>query len=299
MIPATWRRWFGAAIMIVLVPAWLGAQAVAPVPDESLSFLWHVQGKACHGYLLGSVHAAKGELYPLDAEIEDAFARSEIVVFEVDMSNMGEAALMMMAKGALEGEDRLSAILSPETYQAVKEFLDERGMSISAFEKVQPWFLALTIAALELQQAGYTPDLGIDQHFADRAEKLGKETRHLETLEEQLGFFTALVEIEGDRFLSQTLLELETVIPLMEDVFESWERGDAAGLEELLLTSFKEYPTVYERLVLERNEKWLVQIQELLRGSQDFMIVVGSLHMVGEDGLVKRLEEHGWQVTQQ
>ena len=106
------------------------------------------------------------------------------------------------------------------------------------------------------------------------------------------------MDVEGDEFLRQTLLELETVIPLMDEVFDAWNSGDAARLEELLLGSFSEYPAIYRRLVRDRNMKWMNEIQPLLEGSEDFMIVVGSLHMVGQDGLVEQLRRKGWSVEQ-
>ncbi|MCP4895920.1 MAG: TraB/GumN family protein [bacterium] len=298
MIRATGCRWLGLLAVFMFSAVTSSAQTVALQLEEQTHFLWQVKGVACNGYLLGSVHAAKADLFPLDPVIEEAFVEAEIIVFEVDMADLTSAALKMMEQGSLKGDETLQSILSPETYAAVDAFLAERGMNISGFNKVQPWFLALTMASLELQRAGYSPEQGIDLYFARQASKMEKQTLHLETIEEQLDLFAALMEIEGDEFLRQTLLEIETVIPLMDDVFQAWSQGRAEELERVLLGSFAEYPTIYKQLVLDRNMKWLSEIRALLQGSKDFMIVVGSLHMVGKDGLVEQLRGGGWTVEQ-
>jgi uncharacterized protein YbaP (TraB family) len=276
----------------------VGAQAVAPQVEDEHIFLWQVRSSTCTAFLLGSVHAAKAELFPLDPQIETAVERSEIVVFEADLTAAGSAAMKMLAKGTLEEGITLSDVLSEKTYDDVGLFLEERGMSISGFERFRPWFLALTLTALELSREGYSPDQGIDLKLSKQVKEVGKEAVYLETVDEQLEMFASLLDGSGDEFLQHTLVELETVVPMMERIFEAWQRGDAEQLEELMTASFEGYPDVFKMLVVDRNMRWLETIEKLLGGTRDFMVVVGSLHMVGEHGLPKQLENLGFSVEQ-
>ncbi len=48
----------------------------------------------------------------------------------------------------------------------------------------------------------------------------------------------------------------------------------------------------------ERNLQWLPLIEKLFQGDVDAMVVVGSLHLVGEQGLIELLKGKGYKVEQ-
>ena len=69
-------------------------------------------------------------------------------------------------------------------------------------------------------------------------------------------------------------------------------------IEALLTEGFNEHGALYEKLVTRRNLDWLPQIESLFDGDTDALVVVGSLHLVGEKGLVALLEGRGYEVEQ-
>ena len=86
-----------ASLLAVALTASLAAQT-APAPEKL--FLWEATGAKGKAYLLGSIHLAREELYPLDPAIENAFAESETLVVEVDIEK-DQAAMQgrMLAAG--------------------------------------------------------------------------------------------------------------------------------------------------------------------------------------------------------
>jgi hypothetical protein len=66
----------------------------------------------------------------------------------------------------------------------------------------------------------------------------------------------------------------------------------------LLRGEFEEFPDLYRTIVTDRNLHWIDRIEELLAGQRDAMVVVGALHLVGEQGLVALLRQKGYLVTQ-
>jgi uncharacterized protein YbaP (TraB family) len=163
---------------------------------------------------------------------------------------------------------------------------------------MKPWMAALSVAGLELANAGYQPSAGLDMHFSRRARDDGKERRALETVEEQLGLFAGLSPEESTAFLRSTLDELETMVPLLDEVAASWRVGDVEPVEALLGSEFAELPALRAKLVVDRNRAWLMHIEELLAGGRDTLVVVGALHLVGPEGLVALLRGRGYTVTQ-
>ena len=57
-------------------------------------------------------------------------------------------------------------------------------------------------------------------------------------------------------------------------------------------------PQSYKLLDVDRNEAWLPQIEKRLGGStsDDTLVVVGALHLLGSDGLVEKLKAKGYKV---
>jgi uncharacterized protein YbaP (TraB family) len=52
-------------------------------------------------------------------------------------------------------------------------------------------------------------------------------------------------------------------------------------------------------LTTDRNRRWLPKIVALLGDDQDYLVIVGALHLVGSDGLVELLRRQGYHVVQQ
>jgi uncharacterized protein YbaP (TraB family) len=57
-------------------------------------------------------------------------------------------------------------------------------------------------------------------------------------------------------------------------------------------------PEFFDRIVVERNLNWLPRIEKMLADPKDdYLVVTGALHMVGEQGLVELLRRKGYTVT--
>jgi hypothetical protein len=121
--------------------------------------------------------------------------------------------------------------------------------------------------------------------------------RGLETAVEQLSILASMSPEEQRRFLEATLDEADTVQQL-RTITEAWRSGDLPRLEELLRQGAAESPGFFRRLVVERNLRWLPQIEKMLADpADDYLVVTGAAHMLGEEGLVELLRRKGYKVT--
>jgi uncharacterized protein YbaP (TraB family) len=57
-------------------------------------------------------------------------------------------------------------------------------------------------------------------------------------------------------------------------------------------------PELHEVIVVKRNKNWTNKIQELLNDRDDYLIIVGALHLIGEEGVPHLLSQRGHQVIQ-
>jgi uncharacterized protein YbaP (TraB family) len=52
-------------------------------------------------------------------------------------------------------------------------------------------------------------------------------------------------------------------------------------------------PALYESLLAARNRKWIPKIEALLNGDRNYLVIVGTGHLVGPDGVVELLRRAG------
>ncbi len=267
--------------------------------DGERRLLWRVVGsQGAQIFLLGSIHALPRDAYPLPEVIDAAYEAARVVVFEVDLGDVESIGGRLFAAGALAPGQRLEEVLSPTTSVLLDDHLEQAGLSDAVFEAMKPWMAALSLTTLELMKAGYSPEAGLDLHFARRAATDGKRVEAFESADYQIGLFADMSADESEAFLRYTLRDLETVVPQLEEITRAWREGDVKALTGLLTKAFEDEPELFGRLVTQRNMVWLPKVTGLLEGSDDALVVVGALHLVGPTGLVRQLEAAGYVVEQ-
>ncbi len=286
------HRTLPAAIALLL---W----AVLAQAAEPTTCLWRVEGPGGTLWLLGSIHLLAPEASELPPAMERAVAGARRMVFEVDFDSAGDAGTAILRRASLPGEQRLSDLLDPRSAERLGEALLAVGLQPADLEGFKPWYVAITLAGMELRQAGYEPGLGIDLRLWNRARAAGIPTAGLETVAQQIAFLDGLGLPEQVELLRQTLDEMDRLVPQVEEITRLWRTGRAGELAELLGSTFAETPGLYRRLVVERNRAWLPEIERLARTEHHTVVVVGVLHLVGDEGLVALLRRDGFTVTQE
>ena len=145
---------------------------------------------------------------------------------------------------------------------------------------------------------GFTPQ-GVDAFFHTRALGDGKAEGQLETVQEQIGFISAMGEGNESEFILLSLKDFEETGDVMESMIGVWRSGDAAGLSDLFVEDMKaEAPELYDSLLYQRNLKWIPQIDRMLQDADTEFVLVGAAHIVGENGLLDLLAQKGYEINQ-
>ena len=285
------KGWFVVSLAIILVAA-----LAAPAADGNKLFLWEVSGDKGKAYLLGSIHLARPELYPLDETIENAFAQSGTLVVEVNLNDIDEGALQQKALFAgVYGDGRkLEHQLSPETLDELKWFLDARAIPFSPFNAMKPWLVAMAITAAEMLKKGYSPEFGIDKHFLSQAKAAGKPVRALESADFQIELLAGFPDDEQDRFLLYTIQQASETADVVEDMMGAWRSGDVEKLEELLVEVVREdekLKPLFYKLFDSRNNDMTSKVGAMIDSGGTWFVVVGAGHLVVETGIVQQLSQ--------
>jgi uncharacterized protein len=279
--------------------ALLLCSAAAHAADRQQHILWSLPGKTNTVYLLGSMHLLK-ESEQLPAAIDSAYADADALIMELDMDDLDPLQMQQAAlELALQPEGRtLQQQLGPKIYEQFVAKTRALGVEPAMLERFQPWFAAITLVQLQLMKLGFDPESGVEKRRTRRAAGDGKKIQGLESVREQLEIMARLPEKQQREFLLYSVNDAERMATEVDALLASWRSGDAAAMAKLLQEGFDEYPDLYRPLTVERNRKWLPRIEQLLDDREDYLVVVGALHLVGKESVIDLLERKGYKVKQ-
>jgi uncharacterized protein len=292
------RRAARRVLILAVSLAWLSIGHAIDAQEKT--FLWRVSKYNQSIYLLGSIHYLRRENFPLHKSIIDAFDASKRLVFEIDLNRVSPdvAQRVTLEKAVYRDGQTLEQNVSEETYQLAEQRASKLGIDMRVLAPMKPWFVALTLVAIKFQQIGLDPNLGVDHYLAARAKSSGKSTSGLETLEFQIGLLDQLSKRDQESLLRETVVELDLLDANINQIVQAWLKGDAQSLESLLLAGMKQYPEVHEKIIVERNRRWVPQIEKILAQGSGAMVVVGAAHLVGKDGVIEMLKARGYTLEQ-
>ena len=271
---------------------------------EAKSLLYKMSSNDSTIYILGSIHLAKPELYPLDKEITKAYKESEVLVVELDPSSvesMNTIQQVIISAGRYPSGKSLKTELSAKTYRALEEYTKKVGMPISSMQSMKPWVVMLQLTVTEMIRLGYFPDLGVDRYFLDLAKSEHKNVISLETAQEQMSLVAKDDKHFQDKLLLYTLESMHEMEPMLDEMFMYWKNGDAAAFDKIMSMPLETDPSlneIYDDLIIQRNYRMTQKIEGLLRTKKTYFVVVGSGHVVGEEGIISLLKQKGYKLTQ-
>ena len=287
-----------ALLLLPVVRADQPAAAPASAEPPARPLLWKVSDADNSVYLLGSFHLLKPGDYPLPVEVDRAFEDAESLVFELAPGDMTSPELVakMQQYMAYENGMSLSKALPKATLDKLATMISASGGSMQALEHSEPWAVSLGLIMAVTQAMGFKAELGLDRHLMERAAKAGKPATGLETIDDQMKALDGAPYAEQAHGLDEFLSDPQKAVKQMADMHAWWRAGEVDKLDaEMRAELARETPETYRLLNVARNEAWLPQVEKRLAESNkdDTLVVVGSLHLLGDDGLVEKLRAKG------
>lgn len=248
--------------------------------------------------LLGSMHWLRPEDHPLPVTYTEAFDWAEMVVFELASApDNGDAGVLQRHTAYADGST-LRDHLSASVYQRSMEALRRSGIEPASMARKQPWVLAQSLAASVPARAGFRKELGVESVFRSLAATRGKAIAGLETVEQQLGVFSALGDARQEKVLVQTLQEIEDNPDYGMRGVAAWKSGDTEAVAALREATAGEDPALARALFGERHARWIEEIDLLVASGRRVLVIVGAAHLCGEGSLIDLLVGRGYLVRQ-
>jgi uncharacterized protein YbaP (TraB family) len=284
---------------LVLGFAALGMAFAGVVPVEARAetptpLMWVVKDHDSTVYLFGSIHLMKPGVEWQTPKVKDAFAKSETLWLE--LTDMDDQAKMMglVQRYGIDPNGKATSGLTPEEVTRLEGILTSKGMTLQHIMPLKKWMVSLVLLQLEAARLGYEPQTGVDLTLLKLARERQMPIQGFETAEDQMKMLASGTEEEDLKGLRQMLEEVGKPDNTLDRLFNAWMRGDETGLNaEMNKFGTDNDPALYKRLLVDRNARWVPQIEQILAGKGTVFVAVGGGHLVGPDSVIAMLKARG------
>lgn len=289
----------GAALSLTGCATTAVEPKAAPAPaaaEASGPALWKVADEDTTIYLFGTVHALPKDVEWFRGPIADALTASQTLVTEIPQGELlkPESQKAFLARAQLPAGESLRDKLTAEQRATYEAALTKFGLPVGAFDKVEPWFAAMTLSALPLLKGGYSMEAGVESSIEAKA---GTKTRDaLETVDGQLALFDEMPMAVQIAYLMSVAEKMDDVTPSMNGMVAAWARGDADRLAELMNAQIDD-PAIAERLLYQRNRDWAKWVETRLDQPGTVFVAVGAGHLAGANSVQDYLTKSGTAVV--
>jgi uncharacterized protein len=260
---------------------------------------WTIEKGGKKLYILGSMHLLPAQVKWRRAEIDQAIAASKVFVFEAPVDGGGSGAMsgIIESGGKLKDGKTLEDILPADLYTKVEDASWKVNYPPQMLKHFRPWLAAVSLELFSYIKAGFSTFYGVDYLIENEAKEGDKRIEYLESVEEQLSFFSRL-----DRKIEIAYLR-ETVRSIMEEpnspteLVNAWAAGKPEKMVGILEAAFDKVPVLRSQLLVARNKNWIPKLEKMLTSADTHFVTVGVGHLVGPDSVIAHLKARGYKVT--
>lgn len=259
--------------------------------------VWKVSKGNQHFYLAGSIHMLSAEDYPLPTEYLLALKHSDSLLLETDLEQLSspDGIKQMIALNSYPSGENLLQQLSEPLAKQLAEYCRQHQIPLEHITRFRPALAAVMLTTTRLQAQGATSP-GVDAYLQQEAKKAGKQISGLETMQQHLDVLTELNNSGAETLIKSTMDDLNDSTEDFDSMRKAWRSGDLKQLEHLFLDDLKSYPTIYQSLIVKRNTAWVKQLVAA-HYKKPVFVLVGALHLPGDQGLVEQLKQQGYRLT--
>jgi uncharacterized protein YbaP (TraB family) len=245
-------------------------------------------------FLGGSAHALRSSDYPLPAPYLRAFDASSRLIFETDPKTMDAAAKGLIKAGQYPKGDSLKNHVDPRSYAYVRRYFGLLNIPEQKFNTFRPWLIDVMLESPPTENY----ELGVERFLKRRAEAAHKSIAGLESVQEHIAPFAGLSDREGEALLLIHFINMGRTDLGAGNIITWWRRGEADILARRMRDAYQDFPAFADRIITQRNRRWIPKIEEYLKSGQTCFVVAGAGHMGGNDGVVALLRARGYTVEQ-
>ena len=259
---------------------------------------WEIKKGDASIYVLGTIHVADKDFYPLEDRILEAFDKADRLVSELggkkekEMETLQEKLEIRILQNFNPKKD-LSNFLSEDEINVIKQELGE-NIAVPLL-KFNPWVLTLALNQVLYAKADLDPQNGIDMHLLNRAGK--KNIEALESIDEQLDLLSSGTFEEQLKALKETIDELQNAdktIDWLTKLKKLYLENNTEELKDFIGSLLDMSEGISnDALLKDRNIVWSDKFEEYLNKGGTTFVFAGLAHFLGEDSVFEQMRIKG------
>lgn len=270
------------------------------------SIFWEIRADSSSkpSYIFGTHHLYNFDFIKKNNDILDKIKKADIMFGEVVIDENDPSLIIKATLATMMPNNSLDNLMSEEDYQATSKYFKETvGFDIKRFNKLKPIAIQQTLLVAKYANmqkekvSSHNNSLkdmnalssSMDAFFQNKAKEYKKEVLGLETVDYQLKTLYDSYTLER-----QTEILLEMVYGGNESMEELYEAQNLEALYQL--TKKNTTSDELKMLLTNRNENWIPVIDKYLKKQQSLFIAVGAGHLPGELGVLKLLQNKGYNI---
>lgn len=287
--------------------------AAAHAAPHAQGLLWRAERNGHEVIILGTFHLDDPRHGPILDRVRPLLAQARLLMVEAGPREQAALESAMSDQPDLvfdtTGPDLRESMAAE--WPVLAAAMQARGVPEFLAAKFRPWLVSVTLSfspcALRAQQAGAR---GIDHRVIDLATERGLPVAALEPYDTVFRIFGRMPEADQRDMLRLALASAaeadDSTATLAAAYFAAeprlaWEftRHDAHEKSGLSAAEVDAELARMERWLLsDRNRNWARAVaRESARGGGPILVAVGALHLPGETGLLRLLEQRGFALT--
>jgi len=267
-------------------------------------FFWEIRGNNGSVYVLGTIHVADKDFYPLEKNVLRAFDKADRLVSEIggaaDFEALAsELQTVIMKNMNTDPQKSLLNVLSEDELTFLYETVgDDTVHQLALFN---PWILNTILSQFLMAKVGLEAGAGIDMYLMQRAEN--KKIEALDTVEQQIaalsyGTFDDQLAILKDSI--QALRNIDKSMKEIHKIRDLYLSNNRKALSALLVELLLEVPSSFsekkaqayiDALLTDRNRIWAQKFDSYLREGGNTFVFAGAAHFLGKTSVFEIMRQ--------
>ncbi len=283
---------------VALTPAFAHAAEVAG--EAPRPALWRISDADSEIYLFAAApFLPEGKAWR-SREVARAIDKAESIWFEAPSADAGAraaAADVFQKAGRYGAGATLPAALGEDGAALLAAATQSLEAPPASFDALRPWAAFVVMSAELDRKRGANPAGGVESGVLKEAVGRQRPVQFLDSVEGALRVLTDMPEKDQAALLGFLLADWTLRQENADALFDFWRTGAVDDLAARLKTPLKDAaPAAYERLVSARAALLANRISPLLEGEDEAFVCLGSMLVIGEDGVAAALEALGFTV---
>lgn len=268
-------------------------------PDAN-GFQWKVTKGEDTMYLVGTIHLTNPSYSYINSNISKMLEETDGLGVEVDLSQPTLSSMANHYNYLPEGQT-IESQLTAEEIDKLKDICTQTTLPYDTVKTLTPSTLLSTLTSYFYMSVG-SNGTALDLELIKKFNSSKKEVIEIEKAEDQ---FKILGELQNITTLKEFLKATEkgkfeeshkATLDETKELTTAYIEGNEKYLEDQANKMKETDVNSYNKMLKDRNIGMVNKAEEIFNKKGTHIVAVGSLHFFGEDGIVRMLQDRGYNV---